>query len=62
LDGRAVARNGRLVSRLNGGPSFTGGIQTATVERAGPVRALVRMEGVHKADAPRRGRKARRRI
>ncbi|MGA3240128.1 MAG: Tat pathway signal sequence domain protein [Bryobacteraceae bacterium] len=51
MDGRAVAGSARLVCMLEGGASFTSNIQKVTVEQRGPVRATVKIEGVHKADA-----------
>ena len=58
--GRPVAENGRLVSIVQheapsdlGAPArhaYTGRVQTLTVEQEGPVRAVVRLEGVHRAD------------
>ncbi len=60
IDGREVARHGRLVCILQHGPGgdadeaprrerFAGKINTVTVEQNGPVRAVVKLEGVHKA-------------
>ncbi len=60
IDGREVARHGRLVCILQNGPSgdaadtprrekFSGKINTVTVEQSGPVRAVLKVEGVHKA-------------
>ena len=51
IEGRVVARRGRLVctleDRLEG---FTSSIRKVTLEQTGPVRAVVKVEGVHKAD------------
>ena len=60
-EGRVVARQGRLVCtvadrpELDGGgtlrvESFSSRIKTVTAEQTGPVRAVVKIEGVHKAD------------
>ncbi|MGA2266859.1 MAG: Tat pathway signal sequence domain protein [Bryobacteraceae bacterium] len=60
MEGRAVARQGRLVSTLEDRSDldrnravrfedFTSSIRKVTVEQTGPVRAVVRIEGVHKA-------------
>lgn len=60
IDGREVARHGRLVCILQNGPSgdagesprrekFSGKVNTVTVEQSGPVRAVLKVEGVHKA-------------
>jgi hypothetical protein len=51
IDGRVVARDGKLVCNLDNGAEFTGSIQKVTVEQNGPVRAVVKIEGVHKNDA-----------
>src|SRR5580693_3807158 len=51
MDGRAVAGAAHLVCTLEGGAAFTSNIQNVTVEQRGPVRAAVKIEGVHKADA-----------
>ena len=61
LEGRVVARHGRLVCtvadrpELDGGgmlriESFSSRIAKVTAEQTGPLRAVVRIEGVHKAD------------
>jgi hypothetical protein len=50
VEGRVVARNGRLLCRLDDGSEFTGSIRKVAVEQAGPVRAAVKIEGVHKAN------------
>ncbi len=64
IDGREVGRNGRLivsredrsqeakgiVRRVN----FTGELKTVTIEQGGPVRAVVRFDGMHAADDPAR--------
>jgi hypothetical protein len=59
VDGREVARDGRLVCILQEGPGseadaaaprerFESKIEKMTLEQSGPVRAVVRLEGVHK--------------
>jgi len=59
VDGREVARHGRLVCILQQGPSdgaagaprrerFLGRVKQAPVEQSGPVRAVLKIEGVHK--------------
>ena len=51
VEGRVVARQGRLVCTLEDHPEgFTSSIRKVTVEQTGPVRAVVKVEGVHKAD------------
>jgi hypothetical protein len=53
-----VARQGRLMCSLEDRPddstvrlvNFTSDIKTLTVEQSGPVRAVVKIDGVHKAD------------
>ena len=60
VDGREVARDGRLVCILQNGPDgsaedtprrerFTGKLNAVTVEQSGPVRAVLNLEGVHKS-------------
>ena len=59
VDGRIVARDGRLVCTLEDRSTpgvlrfgeFTSNIKKVTVEQTGPVRAAVKIEGVHKNDA-----------
>lgn len=55
-DGRVVARRGRLISLRRDDPEqlapaqmFTGEIEETVVEQAGPVRAVVRVRGRHRA-------------
>ena len=48
VDGREVAREGQLVCMLDGGAGFTSDIRGVTVEQTGPVRAVVKITGVHK--------------
>src|ERR1019366_10451372 len=48
MDGRVVARGGRLVCLLDSGAEFTSSVRKVTVEQTGPVRAVVKIEGVHK--------------
>ncbi|MBZ5584500.1 MAG: hypothetical protein LAQ30_20265 [Acidobacteriia bacterium] len=47
MEGREIAREGRLVCSLE--DDFAGVTRTLTVEQRGPVRAVVKIEGVHKA-------------
>ncbi|MEV7663470.1 Tat pathway signal sequence domain protein [Paenarthrobacter sp. NPDC089316] len=64
-DGEVVARDARLVSLLQKGMAegagtseregFTGHTTRVTVEQRGPVRAVVRVEGQHRADTGERG-------
>lgn len=60
IDGREVARQARLVCILQHGPDggpdetprrekFMGKITRVTVDQSGPVRAVLRIDGVHKA-------------
>ncbi|TDV43566.1 Tat pathway signal sequence domain protein [Actinophytocola oryzae] len=56
-DGRQIARDGTLVCHRADNPdspsrreSFTSTIDTVRVEQTGPVRAVVRFEGSHRAD------------
>jgi hypothetical protein len=51
MDGRALAGPARLVCMLEGGASFTSNIQKVTVEQSGPVRATLKIEGVHKSES-----------
>ncbi len=59
IAGTEVARNGRLVCLLQDGPvtenedtpkreKFLGVVRQVTVEQSGPVRAVVRLEGIHR--------------
>jgi len=59
VDGREVAKNGRLVGLLQQGPdpeegamparaAFASSIEKVTVEQSGPVRAVIKVEGRHK--------------
>jgi hypothetical protein len=48
VDGRVVARDGKLVCSLDGGAELVSEIKKVTTEQAGPVRATVKIEGVHK--------------
>ena len=58
MEGRVVARQGRLLCTLEDHTNpdmvrldhFTGSIKKVTVEQTGPVRAVVKIEGTHKAD------------
>src|ERR1035441_10346488 len=58
IDGRVVARDGRLVCTLEDRSTpgvlrfveFTSSIGKVTVEQRGPVRAVVKIEGAHKND------------
>lgn len=59
LGGRTLLRNGRLVCLLRDSSdpmaaasrttSFDGHVTRATVEQSGPIRAVVRLDGVHRA-------------
>jgi hypothetical protein len=49
VDGRVVASQARLVCTLKEGARFTSAVRKVTVEQPGPVRAVVRIDGVHKA-------------
>jgi hypothetical protein len=62
VDGREVARQARLVCIVQEGPevsaavaprreSFAGKVSKVTVEQSGPVRAVLKIEGVHQAVA-----------
>ncbi len=51
MEARAVAGPARLVCTLDGGASFTGVTRKVTIEQRGPVRASVKIEGVHKSDS-----------
>ena len=63
-DGREVARDARLVSLVQGHipegagtvgrDAFTGEVTAVVLEQSGPVRAVVRLEGRHRPDAPGR--------
>jgi hypothetical protein len=48
VDGRVVARQGRLRCLLEGGAEFTSEVKSVAMEQTGPVRAVVKVEGVHK--------------
>ena len=58
VEGRVVARDGRLICTLEDRstagvlrfPEFTSSIRKVTVEQTGPVRAVVKIDGVHKND------------
>lgn len=60
IDGREVARNGGLVAIIENGTAddrsvpqrekYISNIKKVTVEQDGPVRAVVKVEGVHKAE------------
>ena len=66
-DGREVARDARLVSLLQDGvaegegtvgrQAFTGEVTAVALEQSGPVRAVVRLEGAHRPDAPDNGKR-----
>ena len=59
VDGRAVARQGRLMCTLEdrSNPNiirlqnFGSSVRKVTVEQTGPLRAVVRVDGMHKAEA-----------
>ncbi|UUL77113.1 hypothetical protein NG819_05840 [Pseudarthrobacter sp. Fe7] len=65
--GKAVARDARLVSLLQddlpedagtvGREAFTGEVTGVVPEQSGPVRAVVRLEGNHRPDAPGSGKR-----
>jgi hypothetical protein len=50
VGGREVARQGQLVCQLSNGSSFTGEVRAVKVEQTGPVRAVVKIEGVHSGE------------
>ena len=65
IDGREVARNGRLIAiredrsadetqGLLREENYTSRVSKVTVEQSGPVRAVVRIEGMHAGGAPAR--------
>ena len=65
IDGREVGRNGRLIAiredrsryaseKLIREEDYIGRITKVTVEQAGPVRAVVRVEGAHAGGRPAR--------
>jgi hypothetical protein len=60
INGREVARQGQLVCILQDGPDgnpdeaparekFIGKVNTVTVEQSGPVRAVLKLDGVHRS-------------
>jgi len=62
IDGKDVARNGHLECILQNGPQtddlnppprerFLSEVQKVTVEQNGPVRAVIKIEGVHKSES-----------
>lgn len=60
IDGREVAREGKLVALVENGSSdywktaqrgkYISKVEKVTVEQDGPVRAVIKIEGVHKAE------------
>jgi hypothetical protein len=54
VNGREVARNGRLLCSLDHGDQFVSEIKKTTIEQSGPVRACVKFEGVHKGTSTAR--------
>src|ERR1039457_3343833 len=48
IDGRVVARDGRLVCVLDSGSEVTSSVRKGTGGQTGTVRAVVKIEGVHK--------------
>ena len=61
VDGRVVARHGRLIASLADRPeldgdgavrveSFSSQIRKVTAEQSGPIRAVVRIQGLHKSE------------
>jgi hypothetical protein len=51
MDRRVVADKASLICTLKEGARFSSAVRKVTVEQAGPVRAVVKIEGVHKADS-----------
>jgi hypothetical protein len=51
VDGRVVARQAGLICTLKDGARFSGAVRKVTLEQPGPVRAAVKIEGVHKAES-----------
>jgi hypothetical protein len=49
IENRVVARDGRLLCTLDNGAEFVSEIKKVTVEQTGPVRAVIKVEGVHKS-------------
>jgi hypothetical protein len=49
VDGRVVAKDARLVCTLDHGEEFSSDVRKVALEQNGPVRAVVKIEGVHKA-------------
>jgi hypothetical protein len=47
LDGRVVAGKASLICTLKDGARFASAVRKVTVEQTGPVRAVVRIDGVH---------------
>lgn len=65
MDGKEISAGGRLVCILQNGPSpelgvqpskekFIGNIEKVTVEQNGPVRAVIKIEGMHKSESSNR--------
>jgi hypothetical protein len=54
IGGQAIAGPAQLVCRLDDRSQFTGSVRKVTVEQTGPVRAVLKIEGVHKDDAGQR--------
>ena len=61
IGGVVVGRDGRLISSVQDRPESSperdhgiGEVESVTVEQAGPVRAVVKVEGRHRADSGRR--------
>jgi hypothetical protein len=51
VDGRTVGGKGRLIATLDDRTEFAGEVRKADAEQSGPIRAVVKIEGVHKAVA-----------
>src|SRR5581483_7256249 len=51
MEGREVAGKASLVCTLKEGARFSSSIRKVTVEQSGPVRGVVKIEGVHKAES-----------
>ena len=50
-NGRTVGGKGRLIATFDDRTEFAGEVRKADAEQSGPVRAVVKIEGVHKAVA-----------
>jgi hypothetical protein len=65
MDGKVISTGGRLVCILQNGPNrevgdqpakepFTGTVETVTIEQNGPVRAVIKVEGMHMSESGNR--------